>query len=241
MTALASCAIARRMRRAAQLAQPRLGAGLTGFEAMNAFSLSLVAKHMPQLRHPLPAAPWTVLLELSDNESEAHARELLRRPARPGAGTRHDRRRRLAESVGAVAHDVAPARIDPAGASRGRAEHQARHRAAGVAHSGVLRGDRRGAGSSACRACGWSTSATSATATCTTTCRRRRAPMRRRSCASHETRGQRLVYAAVAAHGGSISAEHGIGLLKREELVQFKAPTALALMRAVKRALDPQG
>ena len=50
-----------------------------------------------------------------------------------------------------------------------------------------------------------------------------------------------LVYGAVAAHGGSISAEHGIGVLKRDELPHYKDATALALMRAVKRALDPQG
>ncbi len=41
--------------------------------------------------------------------------------------------------------------------------------------------------------------------------------------------------------GGSISAEHGIGLLKREELRRYKDPVALDLMRTLKQALDPQG
>jgi len=50
-----------------------------------------------------------------------------------------------------------------------------------------------------------------------------------------------IVYDAVMACGGSISAEHGIGSLKREELVLRKSPVALAMMRAVKRALDPAG
>ena len=50
-----------------------------------------------------------------------------------------------------------------------------------------------------------------------------------------------LVYAAVQAHGGSISAEHGIGQLKREELAARKDPVALQLMRQIKKALDPQG
>jgi FAD/FMN-containing dehydrogenase len=45
----------------------------------------------------------------------------------------------------------------------------------------------------------------------------------------------------VLAHGGSISAEHGIGALKREELVRRKQPLALDLMRAIKAALDPDG
>ena len=50
-----------------------------------------------------------------------------------------------------------------------------------------------------------------------------------------------VVFDAVVAEGGSISAEHGIGALKRDELAQRKDPTALAMMRAVKQALDPQG
>jgi FAD/FMN-containing dehydrogenase len=51
----------------------------------------------------------------------------------------------------------------------------------------------------------------------------------------------RLVHDLVAALGGSISAEHGIGQLKRGELVRYKSPVELALMRSVKQALDPQG
>ena len=51
----------------------------------------------------------------------------------------------------------------------------------------------------------------------------------------------RLVYAEVDALGGSISAEHGLGQLKREEIAHHKSPLELELMKAVKRALDPQG
>ena len=50
-----------------------------------------------------------------------------------------------------------------------------------------------------------------------------------------------VVYDAVMAHGGSISAEHGIGELKRDELVERKSPVAMGLMRAIKGALDPKG
>jgi FAD/FMN-containing dehydrogenase len=50
----------------------------------------------------------------------------------------------------------------------------------------------------------------------------------------------RVVYDAVAALGGSISAEHGLGQLKREEIARYKAPLELELMRALKRALDPR-
>jgi FAD/FMN-containing dehydrogenase len=49
----------------------------------------------------------------------------------------------------------------------------------------------------------------------------------------------RIVHDLVAAHGGSISAEHGIGQQKRVELVRYKSAVELDLMRAVKAALDP--
>jgi FAD/FMN-containing dehydrogenase len=48
------------------------------------------------------------------------------------------------------------------------------------------------------------------------------------------------VHDAAYALGGSISAEHGIGVFRRAELVRFKDPVALATMRAVKQALDPR-
>jgi D-lactate dehydrogenase (cytochrome) len=47
------------------------------------------------------------------------------------------------------------------------------------------------------------------------------------------------VYGVVAKLGGSISAEHGIGVMKRDLLPEFKDPVALELMRTLKRTLDP--
>jgi FAD/FMN-containing dehydrogenase len=52
---------------------------------------------------------------------------------------------------------------------------------------------------------------------------------------------QRTIHDLVAAYRGSFSAEHGIGQLKIGELARYKDPVALALMRELKRALDPQG
>ena len=49
----------------------------------------------------------------------------------------------------------------------------------------------------------------------------------------------RLVHDLVAAHRGSISAEHGLGQLRRDESARLKSPVELALMRSVKAALDP--
>ena len=50
-----------------------------------------------------------------------------------------------------------------------------------------------------------------------------------------------VVFAIVLRMGGSISAEHGIGVLKRDELPDVKDATAIALMRQIKAMLDPQG
>lgn len=51
----------------------------------------------------------------------------------------------------------------------------------------------------------------------------------------------RIVHDSVARFGGSISAEHGLGQLKREEIKRYKSPLELELMRKVKAALDPLG
>ena len=55
-----------------------------------------------------------------------------------------------------------------------------------------------------------------------------------------EERVNTLVYDQVQRYLGSISAEHGVGSLKRDKLPHYKSPVALELMRAIKRALDPQ-
>ena len=50
-----------------------------------------------------------------------------------------------------------------------------------------------------------------------------------------------IVHDLVHQLGGSISAEHGIGQLKREEILRYKSPLEMELMRSVKRAFDPLG
>jgi FAD/FMN-containing dehydrogenase len=48
------------------------------------------------------------------------------------------------------------------------------------------------------------------------------------------------MFKLVQKHGGSISAEHGIGLLKKPYLGYSRSPAEQAVLRSVKRALDPQ-
>ena len=57
----------------------------------------------------------------------------------------------------------------------------------------------------------------------------------------HEPEVNRIVYDIVAEFNGSISAEHGLGQLKRETIREYKDPLELELMRSIKQALDPQG
>ncbi len=52
---------------------------------------------------------------------------------------------------------------------------------------------------------------------------------------------QRAIHDVVASLDGSISAEHGIGVLKRDELKMRKSPTEMVMMQAIKQALDPKG
>ena len=58
--------------------------------------------------------------------------------------------------------------------------------------------------------------------------------------AATRARVEELVYRPLAAIGGSVSAEHGIGLEKRAYLPLSRTPAEIATMRTIKRALDPK-
>ena len=69
-------------------------------------------------------------------------------------------------------------------------------------------------------------------------------PVEGRSRADHEDQRdaiKKTVHDLVHAHGGSVSAEHGVGRLKVGDLETYVDPTKLAAMRAIKTALDPMG
>ena len=222
------------------LAQARLGAGLTGFEVMNRFSLDLVAKHFPALPQPLPQAEWTVLLEQSDNEGEAQARARFEAllEAALDAGTIDDAvvaesltqshaLWHLRESIPLaqsqegpnVKHDISlPVSAIPQFVARTDAALAAAFPGMRLVNFGHL-----GDGNLHYNV---------------------QAPegmTGQEFMDRHEHAVNALVYDAVGALGGSISAEHGVGALKREELAQRKSPVALQLMRAIKQALDPHG
>jgi FAD/FMN-containing dehydrogenase len=57
---------------------------------------------------------------------------------------------------------------------------------------------------------------------------------------AHEHAISSAIYDLVVGYGGSISAEHGIGRIKLEELAHYRSKIELDTMRTLKRALDPQ-
>jgi FAD/FMN-containing dehydrogenase len=221
------------------MAHQHLGAGLTGFEVMGQFALSLVAQHFSQLKVPLyETSAFCVLLECSDQESEAHARvqfeRLLEAALESGC---------VSDAV--VAESLAQAKqlwhvresIPLAQAEEGlNIKHDI---SVAVSHM-------------------------SAFVRSTDALLQQEIPGVRLVNFGHlgdgnlhynvqapvgsdgptflrdwEDQVNTLVYESVQKFGGSISAEHGVGSLKVEKLEIHKSPVALGLMRALKTALDP--
>jgi FAD/FMN-containing dehydrogenase len=222
------------------LAQKRLAASLTAFELISDYCMGLVERHLPANRRPLSeASPYYVLLESSDFESEAHASErfeaLLGEAMEAGdvtdaaiAGSIAQSRAfwAIRESIPEaqalegrnIKHDIAvPISsigrfIDETNAAIERDFPGVRMVVFGHLGDGNLHYN-------VSPAPGVSPEAFLA----------------------HESAINHITYEAVAAHRGSISAEHGLGQLKPDENVHYKSPLEIALMRTIKAALDPQG
>jgi FAD/FMN-containing dehydrogenase len=218
-------------------------ASLTGFELMAGDCLADVVRHFPQQRLPFEgdaaALPWYALLEVSDSESEAHARErfetVLGEAIESGcvkdaviAGSMAQSKAlwHLRESIPlaekesgkSIKHDISIP------VSRMAAFVEDTNRALQQAFPGIRNVifGHLGDGNlhyNVARGPDWS-----------------EAGLLARQDAVYE-----LVHDSVHAVGGSISAEHGVGQLKRDALLRYKDPVELALMHSIKRALDPQG
>ena len=223
------------------LAQKRLSAGLTGFEVMGQFALSLVDKHYPHLRVPLwKDAPWCVLLENSDSESEDHARtqfeSLLEAALEQGLVsdavvaeniTQAHNLWHIRESISLaqaeeglnIKHDISipvsriPEFVRQADAALAAAIPGVRFVNFGHLGDGNLHYNIQAPAEGDAKV----------------------------FLREQEENVNTIVYDTVQAFDGSISAEHGVGELKRHKLVKHKSPVALSMMRAIKGALDPQG
>jgi len=224
-------------------ARQGFGASLTGFELMPGDCLASVTRCFPQQRLPFKGEAamlaWYALLELSDSESESHARErfesVLGEAIESGcvkdaviAGSMAQSKAlwHLRESIPlaekesgkAIKHDVSipVSRMANFVRDTNRALQQAfpgiRNVVFGHLGDGNLHYNVAPGGD-------WN-----------------EADLLARQDAVFA-----LVHDSVHAAGGSISAEHGVGQLKRDALLQYKDPVELALMHALKKALDPQG
>ena len=222
------------------VAQLHLSASLTGFEVMGQFALSLVAKHFDALRVPFyKNSGFCVLLENSDAQSPEHAREMLERLL-------EDAMEQGLVSDAVIAQSVTQAQqlwhvreaIPLAQAQEGlnikhdisvpisRIPEFVQHTNAllerEIAGVRMVNFGHLGDGNLHYNV---------------------QAPEGQDAqlfLQSQEARVNALVYDSVRAFGGSISAEHGVGGLKVHELEHHKSPVALGMMRAIKRALDPQ-
>jgi FAD/FMN-containing dehydrogenase len=222
------------------LAHQRLGPGLTGFEVMGQFALSLVDKHYPQLRVPLwQETPWCVLLENSDSESESHAREqfeaLLEAALELGYASDAVVAENLTQAKGLwhiresitmaqateglnIKHDISipvsriPDFVAETDALLAQNVPGVRMVDFGHLGDGNLHYNVQAPEGADGQA----------------------------FLREFEDKVNKLVFDQVKRYGGSISAEHGVGEQKVHKLPHYKDPTALAMMRAVKQALDPQ-
>ncbi|MDO8699674.1 MAG: FAD-binding oxidoreductase [Rhodoferax sp.] len=222
------------------LAHRHLGAGLTGFEVMGQFALSLVAKHFAQLLVPLHLdTPFCVLLENSGHASEADARtqfeRLLETALDQGCVTdavvaenlsQAKQLWHIRESIPLaqaqeglnIKHDISiPVSSIPDFVRATDALLQQAIPGVRLVNFGHL-GDGN---------LHYNVQAPEGVDAAI-------------FLQEHEEEVNTLVFDSVAAFNGSISAEHGVGSLKVDKLEHYKSPVALDLMRAIKRALDPQ-
>ena len=212
---------------------------LVGFELMSAFSTALSRRHHPHLPDPLPGHPWYALVQADDAASDDTMPErveaALGRAVETGTVVDATVARSAAQSAALwalrenisegqrregpnIKHDIAlpvsaiPRFLRDAEAALSHALPGLRFVVFGHLGDGNLH---------------YNLSAPEGTAAS--------------AFMGNEDVANRIVYDLVAAAGGSISAEHGIGQLKRGELRRYKPAVEIELMARVKAAFDPEG
>ncbi len=216
------------------------GSGLTAFELMPRIGIEFVTRHIPATSDPLgDIHPWYVLMEISSFRSEQDARALIETSLTSAIGeelvcdaviaqslAQQQAFWRLRETLpeaqkpegGSIKHDIAvgvadvPDFLDQAGELVLAMVPESRIVSFGHLGDGNIHYN-----------------------ISQPTGEDIQAFMAMREAIN------RAVHELVHKFNGSISAEHGIGLMKREELVLAKSPLELDLMRRIKQAFDPRG
>ena len=222
------------------LFQQRATSLLTGFEMMTKESLALIDKHFPQMANPLKGnPPFTILIELSDHESEDHVKQLLESVLEEAleselisdaviasnlsqANSFWHMREHItlaqAQEGANLKHDITiPLSSLDRFISETDALIKAKYPGVRIINFGHL-----GDGNLHYNV----------------------APPEGEDFkafnAANEKPVHELIYSQVERCNGSISAEHGIGQLKLDELRAHKGEVAHELMKSIKKALDPQ-
>jgi FAD/FMN-containing dehydrogenase len=215
-------------------AKTAFDAQLTAFELVSESALGLVLKNIPGAVRPTASSPWYVLAEFSDAAPEAVERWLAAQlegglvadGALAASHTQAAKLWALRENISeaqkiegiSIKHDIAvpvsaiPAFLATADAALAQAFPGIRVVAFGHVGDGNLH---------------YNLSKPDA--------------QDNSDFIAAQPEVNRIVHDTVHALNGSISAEHGIGQLKREEILRYKSPVEMALMRSVKQAIDPQG
>jgi FAD/FMN-containing dehydrogenase len=216
-----------------------LGDRITGFELMSGYSLALSRKHHPALPDPCPGSPWYVLLQADDNAADSPMPARLERALNAAleSGLVQDAtiaqsgeqaralwalRENIAEAQRRdgpnIKHDISlPISVIVRFLDDARRELEAAMPGVRFVTFGHL-GDGN---------LHYNLAAPEGVAPDT--------------FLLQTARANRIVHDLVATHGGSISAEHGIGQQKQDDLLRYKSAVEIDLMRAVKAALDPAG
>jgi FAD/FMN-containing dehydrogenase len=213
---------------------------LTGFELMSGFCLDLVLKHNPNARRPLALpSPWYVLIEFTDMHSEEACRVVLQDALESAfeRGLVHDAvvgqsvaqcdalwalREAISASQGsegkAIKHDVAvpisgvAEFIDEALVAVAQSFPDFRPVIFGHLGDGNLHFNYSSAPEAD-----------------------------QAAFVAEQEPLNRIVHEIVRAYHGTISAEHGLGVLRRDEADAFRSPVERRLMNSIKAALDPAG
>ena len=220
-------------------AKQALGDRLTGFELISDLALSLSRKHHPGLPDPLPGHPWYALLQVDDSTAESSLVSLVEdalaaavesalaldatvAQTQDQAGKLWALRENISEGQRRegpnIKHDISlPVSAIPAFLSDSESALRAALPGVRFVTFGHLGDGNLHYNLSAAEG---------------------RDPQ---AFMSNAALANRIVYDLVDAANGSISAEHGIGQLKRSELKRYKSGIEIELMQRIKAAFDPRG
>jgi FAD/FMN-containing dehydrogenase len=250
VTALAQVTGPANALRLLDIAQAHADAALTGFEFMSAQSTQLVQDYFPEIaRHGEPMISTdTVLLEISHAQSEAGAAQLLETIMEKALAVGAIENATVAQSMAQsnalwhlresitlasaedgpqVKHDISlPISGLPDFIAAMEKELLAAHPNIRLINFGHF-GDGNLHFNVAPPACDLD--------------RDQRHQHHADFLSAHEDAIRRRVHDRVVAMGGSISAEHGLGQLRRAEAAHYKSPVEMQLMKSIKAALDPHG